>query len=299
MPKNTYQTVEKPFFSQISLSEVTSQFPANRNACSWQLTMFWYSWQHLQCFDIHGNIYNVLIFMATFTMFLYSWQHSQWLDIHGNIYNVLIFMATFKMFWYSWQHLQCFDIHCNIYRVLIFVEISKFRCVKIHRQKQEWLANFKNRKLRLGKKIRKIGTLGWMETLPTLAPPSSYSPSPPPSLAQPTRRSLYSPVSPEPPPSSASAAPRIHWAPCSANRARRSRGASGSDETTVGSLASNSCDSKPEISRHRICWRNNNNNKIKHFDSAIFTVGVMLLYMPNVCRNSLQLLNHSPALPHE
>ena len=29
MPKNTYQTVEKPFFSQISLSEVTSQFPAN------------------------------------------------------------------------------------------------------------------------------------------------------------------------------------------------------------------------------------------------------------------------------
>ena len=31
MPKNTYQTVEKPFFSQISLSEVTSQFPANQS----------------------------------------------------------------------------------------------------------------------------------------------------------------------------------------------------------------------------------------------------------------------------
>ena len=31
MPKNTYQTVEKPFFSQISLSEVKSQFPANQS----------------------------------------------------------------------------------------------------------------------------------------------------------------------------------------------------------------------------------------------------------------------------
>ena len=31
MPKNTYQTVEKPFFCLISLSEVTSQFPANQS----------------------------------------------------------------------------------------------------------------------------------------------------------------------------------------------------------------------------------------------------------------------------
>ena len=31
MPKNTYQTVEKPFFCLISLSEFTSQFPANQS----------------------------------------------------------------------------------------------------------------------------------------------------------------------------------------------------------------------------------------------------------------------------
>ena len=31
MPKNTYQTVEKPFFCQISRSEVKTQFPANQS----------------------------------------------------------------------------------------------------------------------------------------------------------------------------------------------------------------------------------------------------------------------------